>query len=272
MNDSPVDLSVIMATYNHERTIAEAIESVLNQETEFSIRLHVLNDSSTDNTAHILREYAEQYPERIKVYTSPENLGSGKANFYYHKPNTNSDYWTLLAGDDYWLDKQKIQKQLTLLNENKNYIGCSCNTLVNDEVNQTKSVIEPYMDEWNLYDMINYESLYPFYVHPSGIVWRNIYRDTSSFLPPKFRIPEAKGDVMLFHIMLSAGMKIRHLRETLSCYRVTGEGVWSKLSKEEQTRINNNLADMLFSLWPLKYKLYAYLIKIRRWYKRNYVR
>ena len=50
-------VSVIMPTYNHESTIAQAIESFLAQKTTFDVELLVNDDCSTDNTRAILKEY-----------------------------------------------------------------------------------------------------------------------------------------------------------------------------------------------------------------------
>ena len=49
-------VSVCMTTYNHEPYIAEAIESVLAQQTSFGVELVVGEDCSTDRTAAIGRE------------------------------------------------------------------------------------------------------------------------------------------------------------------------------------------------------------------------
>ena len=73
-------VSVCMTTYNHEPYIAEAIESVLAQQTSFGVELVVGEDCSTDRTAAICREYAAKYPDRIRLVTSPENVG-WRANY-----------------------------------------------------------------------------------------------------------------------------------------------------------------------------------------------
>ena len=58
-----VDVNLI--TYNHEKFIARAIDSVLNQKTNFDYRLILGDDCSTDNTQSIIRDYAQRYPARI---------------------------------------------------------------------------------------------------------------------------------------------------------------------------------------------------------------
>src|SRR5258705_282442 len=60
-------VDVNLVTYNHEKYVARAIESVLEQKTNFDYRLIIGDDCSTDNTQSIIRQYAQQYPERIQV-------------------------------------------------------------------------------------------------------------------------------------------------------------------------------------------------------------
>ena len=59
-------VSVFMLAYNHEKYIAEAIESVLMQKTDFDFDIVIGEDCSTDATRHIVLEYAQKYPNKIK--------------------------------------------------------------------------------------------------------------------------------------------------------------------------------------------------------------
>ena len=68
-------VSVCMTTYNHERYIAQAIESVLRQQTDFAVEVVVGEDCSTDNTLAICREYEAKYPDRVRVVASERNIG-----------------------------------------------------------------------------------------------------------------------------------------------------------------------------------------------------
>ena len=85
-------VSVCMTTYNHEPYIAEAIESVLAQQTSFGVELVVGEDCSTDRTAAICREYAAKYPDRIRLVTSPENVG-WRANYRRRSRRAAGNTW-----------------------------------------------------------------------------------------------------------------------------------------------------------------------------------
>ncbi len=109
-----VMLSVIMTTYNHERYIAEAIESVLRQQTSFRVEIVIGEDCSTDRTLNIARDYQSMYPEGIRIVTSDENVGWRK-NYRRTIAAAKGKYIALLDGDDYFTHRKKLQMQVELL-------------------------------------------------------------------------------------------------------------------------------------------------------------
>lgn len=66
-----------MSVYNSDKTIKNAIESILNQ-TYSNIEILILNDGSSDLTGEILEEYAQQY-SKIKIYNNKNNIGLTKS-------------------------------------------------------------------------------------------------------------------------------------------------------------------------------------------------
>ena len=107
-------LSVIMTTYNHERYVAEAIESVLRQQTSFRVEIVVGEDCSTDRTMNIARDYQRMYPEAIRIVTSEENVGWRK-NYRRTIAAARGKYIALLDGDDYFTHRKKLQMQVDML-------------------------------------------------------------------------------------------------------------------------------------------------------------
>ena len=69
--DHLVKVSVIIAAYNCENVVGEAIEAILNQTYE-DWELIICDDASTDNTPTVLEKYA-QLDNRITVLRNPEN-------------------------------------------------------------------------------------------------------------------------------------------------------------------------------------------------------
>ena len=109
-------VSVIMTTYNHERYIAQAIESVLRQQTSFRIEIIIGEDCSTDRTLAIAQDYQAQYPEAIHIVRSEENVGWRK-NYRRTIAAARGKYIALLDGDDYFTHRKKLQMQVDLLEQ-----------------------------------------------------------------------------------------------------------------------------------------------------------
>jgi glycosyltransferase involved in cell wall biosynthesis len=73
-------LSVAIITYNHENFIAQAIDSVLKQDTSFDYEIVIGEDCSTDKTREIVINYQKKYPDKIKALLPEKNLGITKAS------------------------------------------------------------------------------------------------------------------------------------------------------------------------------------------------
>lgn len=112
MND--VMVSVVMTTYNHEAYLAEAVESVLAQRTTFAVEILIGEDCSTDSTLSIARRYEAEYPERVRVITSAENVGWRK-NYRRTIAAAHGRYIAMLDGDDMFIDDDKLQQQVDML-------------------------------------------------------------------------------------------------------------------------------------------------------------
>lgn len=263
MHKKVEDISIVMCVYNHEDTVAEAIESVLSQISSYRSVIYCLNDASTDNSAQVIQKYVDKYPDRVKIYTSPINQGNGKKTMLYHNPPVNGKYWSLLAGDDYWTDPNKLNEQINFLENNQNYVGCSSYTVLKNETNGEESFFRPRVTSFNLIDLHVHQGRQPYYVHPSSIIWKNIYRDQLSFLPPKFRLDIATGDVMLKNAMLTCGKKMKVIPKVMSCYRYTGKGVWSKLSDEEQSSWNAHVLANIVKMLSWKWRFIIAMQKVR---------
>ena len=68
-------ISICCITYNHEAYLAQAIESVLAQQTNFAVEMVIGEDCSTDGTRRIAQGYERKYPGRVRVLTPAQNLG-----------------------------------------------------------------------------------------------------------------------------------------------------------------------------------------------------
>ncbi len=106
-------VSIIMPSYNSNKTIKEAIESVLNQTYE-NWELIVVDDCSTDNTIEIVQAIEDH---RIHILLNEKNRGvSYSRNRAIHEAK--AEWIAFLDSDDCW-EKDKLEKQIKVIHENE---------------------------------------------------------------------------------------------------------------------------------------------------------
>lgn len=114
--EKPV-VSICCVTYNHESYIEDALEGFLIQETDFPFEILIHDDASTDRTAEIIREYEVKYPSLIKpIYQTENQFSKGKMINKLIFKKTKGFYLALCHGDDFWIDKTKLSKQVLVMN------------------------------------------------------------------------------------------------------------------------------------------------------------
>lgn len=126
---SNIDLSVIILTYNHEKYVKQALDSVLEQETDFNFEIIIGDDCSSDETVKIINEYYDKFPRLIKLIVQNKNVGTTK-NYKECVHQSSGKYVTCFGGDDYWINKKKIDTQLKWLSLNPNYVGVGHGILI----------------------------------------------------------------------------------------------------------------------------------------------
>jgi glycosyltransferase involved in cell wall biosynthesis len=131
-------VSVKMITYNHEPYLAEAIEGVIGQQTQYPYELVVGEDYSKDKTREIALSYQRRYPDRIRVLYSASNVGWHQ-NSERVGLRCRGKYIAFCEGDDYWHDPLKLQKQVSFIENNTDYV------MVHSALRmQVGAVIKPY--------------------------------------------------------------------------------------------------------------------------------
>jgi glycosyltransferase involved in cell wall biosynthesis len=73
MNKPKIKLSIVLLTYNHEKYIAQALESILMQKVDFDYEVIVCEDCSTDKTRDIILQYANKF-KNIKLCFNKKKL------------------------------------------------------------------------------------------------------------------------------------------------------------------------------------------------------
>lgn len=117
-------VSICCVTYNHENYIRDCLDSFLMQKTNFQFEVIIHDDASTDNTAKIICEYVEKYPDLFVPILQTDNQYSKGIKPYqtYVYPRAKGKYIAVCEGDDYWTDPYKLQKQVDFLESNNDYV------------------------------------------------------------------------------------------------------------------------------------------------------
>lgn len=127
-NDNTM-VTVVCITYNHEKYIAQALDSFVAQKTNFKFKVFVGEDCGPDGTADIVRQYAQRYPDIIVPFLREENMGAQR-NLIDLCQRATSPYIAFCEGDDYWIDDHKLQKQVDFMEEHSASRVCFMQTQV----------------------------------------------------------------------------------------------------------------------------------------------
>jgi glycosyltransferase involved in cell wall biosynthesis len=132
MYKSQPRLSIGLPVYNGEKFLKESLNSLLNQ-TFSDFELIISDNSSTDNTEEICRNYAAQ-DQRIRYYRNASNIGCA-CNFNRVFELSTSEYFKWAAYDDLHAP-DFISKCMQVLEKNPHYILCHSHTsFINEQGN-----------------------------------------------------------------------------------------------------------------------------------------
>lgn len=243
-------LSIVVPTYNHEKYIIQALESIRMQKTKYSYEVLIGEDCSTDNTRAILKEYEKEHPGFATFFYRAHNMNNEKIrNARDLRERCGGKYIVILEGDDYWIDEYKIEKQIDFLESHPDYIAVSHKCEVIDENNNPKDEKFPSCKEDN-YTLNHYASeIMP--GQTTTVMFRNILKMKNidlSFYNENIQ----PGDRRLFFTLVSYG-KIYCMPDIMSAYRhVTSGG--SSFSATSKYSFERNL------LWYKKQLEYSYTI------------
>ncbi|MCR5147050.1 MAG: glycosyltransferase [Clostridia bacterium] len=115
-------VSVIVPVYNTEKYIKKCLNSILEQK-DVDYEIIVVNDGSTDNSAEVIKEYAEKYTDKIKYFEKQNGGLSDARNFGISKAT--GDYLCFVDSDDY-IDSQLFEKAKPFIEQNLELIKYKC--------------------------------------------------------------------------------------------------------------------------------------------------
>lgn len=240
MNDPTPKVSVSLITYNHADFIAQAIESILMQETDFNYELIIGEDDSSDGTREIVKSYKRQFPDKIKLFlNSRENViyiggkPTGRWNLVNNLRHAQGKYIALLEGDDYWTDPDKLQKQADFLDANPNCSSCFHPVARRYEQPSSENLPEerPYTFNKTAYTLE--DLLKGNFVPACSTMFRNYLFDPF----PDWYYTVPMGDWPL-HVLNAQHGDIGYIDQTMAVYRIHSRGIRSSISSFQKTQTN----------------------------------
>lgn len=163
-------VSIAVTTYNQEGYIAETLDSLLMQQTNFDFVIVIGEDCSSDNTLAILHDYQAKYPNKILLLNSDKNYGSD-INLLRTIKACSGKYIAICDGDDFWIDPLKLQQQVDFLEQNSSYGTVA--TLRKDFMeasNSFKAVSYNFTDAYSTIDFNDF--LFKNYITASSVLFR----------------------------------------------------------------------------------------------------
>lgn len=228
-------LSILCITYNHDKFIGEAIESWLEQKTDFQIEIIIGDDCSTDKTVYEVKKHLKIH-NNIKLIERAKNIGFIN-NFIETYKQCNGKYIAICEGDDYWIDKNKLQMQVDFLENNNNYVLTHTNVFtLNNEKKLCQLKPDSYNYENNIYNKNEISTL--------TAVFRNFNIDFS----------EKWSQFMMadwpLWITLSEKGRFKYFDKKTGVYRINETGIWQNGWKDKigSERLLNEVAVLDFFL------------------------
>ena len=242
MTQDKIAVSVICVTYNHEKYIREALDSILMQKTDFSFEILIGEDCSTDKTRDILKEYEEKYPGRFTMYYRGKNLGATQ-NEYELFMDAKGKYIASLELDDIWTDPMKLQKQYDFLEKHDEYIGVAHNFDIIDKNGQiiddddNKKIKNYFNKPFTLQDFLTDGFVFQTGAH----FYRNIFQDGQDY-SIIYTADRLIRDKTILSLLLFRG-DFYILPDTMSAYR----RFFDSDAKNGRNLTNSNLELDLFT-------------------------
>lgn len=211
-------VSVAMISFNHEKYIEQALESVLMQKTNFKFEIIIGDDCSTDKTQEIVSKYCNKYPGLIKGILRNKNIGALN-NVYDVFTRCKGKYIAILEGDDYWTSNTKLQKQFEVLEHNPQLSAVAHKRIVVDVNN---NALDNFVDKIDQ----NYKPIYKindfikqgFGFSTSTILMKNIFMGAEEIYRKVYCTSNIIGDYTLSFLLLDKG-NVEILEQRLSAWR-----------------------------------------------------
>lgn len=223
-----IKLAVLLVTYNHEKYILKALDSILYQDIDLDFEIVIADDASQDRTRDIIKEYLDKVGKKnYRFLDFSKNIGITK-NYQRAFYACDAEYIAVLEGDDYWVNTGKLRMQLNYLHMHRECVGASTNYFVSIEERAEFYPRVEISPRWS-------------YIDARSLIRDNLIGNFSTCmyrakalrtLPAKLFDGESYDWIVNISLM-KYGL-IGFYNEPMSVYRVHLNGTWSRMSDVER--------------------------------------
>jgi glycosyltransferase involved in cell wall biosynthesis len=221
-NKTPL-ISVVVITYNQENYIEQAINSILEQEFEGEFEIIIGEDCSSDNTQKMCKKIKAKF-NNIKLISQVNNIGVTN-NFIQSIDACKGEYIAFCEGDDYWIDKKKLSKQVELLDRNKHISMVFTNRII------VNGLGEFLRDDVYAKDIYTLKDVWEGFIAPTQAILARNLPGISEFIR---RNNHGYGGDRLLTLYCAFFGDLYRLNEKTVAYRDSGLGVWSSYRDVEK--------------------------------------
>ncbi len=221
-------VSVLLITYNHEKYIRQALDSVIMQKTDFDFEIIIADDHSDDATLAIVKEYQANNPN-IRILTTEERIGITR-NYQRGFEACRGKYVAVLEGDDFWISPKKLELTSAFLDQYPECSLCFHRLIRHDEVSD-RIMVHPSFGT----------QLESVVFTASQLARENFIGNFSSCTYRKEVIDkldpalwQLKVREWPFNIVVAQHGSIGYIPEIMSVYRAHSAGIWSRKTQGEQ--------------------------------------
>ncbi|MDZ7736259.1 MAG: glycosyltransferase [Gammaproteobacteria bacterium] len=119
-------VSVLITTFNRAHLLPRCLESVYGQNYD-NLEVIVVDDASTDETPNVIDDFKKQHDDLI-VVTHEKNMGNARARNSAWRA-ASGEFIAFMDDDDYWLDNDKLARQVEVFKTSAPDIGICCTSV-----------------------------------------------------------------------------------------------------------------------------------------------
>lgn len=244
-----IKVSVLVTFYNQKELVDRAIESIINQKCSFAYEIIIGDDGSTDGTLNVIKNWMKKYPDIISCHVMERDGAKQIGGFRASRNRLNllkyvkGTYFIFLDGDDYFSDNNKLEEQVSILDngQNSDCVACAHDIEVmypdgrkerhNASVKEGKYNVKQY---WKF-----------LYFHTDTLLVRSAVIKS---IPVEYVINNF-NDNMITYLVIQNG-NIYYIPKAMAVYYQTGDGIWTGERKVVSHIRNMFLYDICVSVNP----------------------